>query len=169
MSDLYERLKADLASRLPEGAAVRFSREEDSLFMTDTRRLPSPPPPPALWRVRDRNGLWFCTPEWAVIGRLCRGDGPPARFPAGPAGNFAALLYRYREEGEADAAFTLALLRTLGRAVLGQRSEILLPPLKSAYARCLADKKRAATAETALIALETARILEKSADPPAAP
>ena len=161
MSDVFSALRSDLAARLPEGAAVRFSRGGDSLFMADLRRFP-PLSAPALWRARGAGGLWFFSPEWALVERICRDEAPenPFSFPPGPMGRFAALLFRYREEGEADAAFVLALLRTLGGARMGQKAEALLPPVKAAYARCLAEKKKARTAQTALIALEAALVLE---------
>ena len=166
MNSVYGALKADLYTHLPEGAAVRFSRDGDSLFMTDPRRF-SAPRFPGLWRVRVRGGLWFFTPETEIVERICREKGFPenALFPDGPAGHFAALLARFTEAGEADPAFTLSLLRAFGAAALGQTAPVVLPPLKAAYARCLAEKKRARTRETALIALETALTLEGSPGP----
>ncbi len=161
MTDIYDALKSDLLSRLPPGAGVRFSHREGSLFVTDiSRRVPSASPPGAPWRTLEEGGLWFCRPEAALIRQLCPDEDPSFASPAGPAGRFAALLYRFREEGEADGDFTLSLLRALGRARTGQRSAALLLPPKHAYARGLAAGKCLRTRETALIALETARILE---------
>ena len=168
MSDILDLMKIDLLSRLPEGAFVRFSRDEDSLFVTDApRRFPAAEPPGAPWRVSRRRDMWFCAPERALTKRLCGAEAFPDAFPDSPAGRFAALLWRLRESGEADGDFTLVLLRTLGKARLGQKAAALLPPLKSAYARALAARKTVRTAETALIALETALVLESSPGPDA--
>ena len=75
-------------------------------------------------------------------------------------GRFARLLYLYREDGPADEGFTLFLLRVLGKARLKRKAGDLLPPLKAAYARALAAKKKIRTRTTAMIALEAARLLE---------
>ena len=141
MTDLYEALKKDLSSRLPPGAPVRFSLREDSLFFSDLRRFPGARPPGEGWRVREEGGVWFFTPEAKLSDSLCAEEADPA-FPSGPMGRFARLLRLYREEGPADEGFTLFLLRTLGRAHLGQKAGALLPPLKAAYARGLAAKKK---------------------------
>ena len=159
MSDLYDILKKDLSSRLPPGAPVRLSLRKDSLFFADLRRFEGALPPGEGWRAREEGGIWFFTPEAELTDRLCPGEEDP-EFPPGPMGRFAGLLYLYREEGPADEGFTLLLLRVLGRARLKQKAGVLLPPLKAAYARGLAAKKKIRTRTTAMIALEAARILE---------
>lgn len=159
MNDLYDELKKDLASRLPPGAPVRFSLREDSLFFSDLRRFPDVPPPGEGWHAREENGVWFFTPEARLSDSLCPQEADPA-FPSGPMGRFARLLYLYREDGPADEGFTLFLLRVLGKVRLKRKAGVLLPPLKAAYARALAAKKKIRTRTTAMIALEAARLLE---------
>ena len=159
MIDLYGRLKTDLSSRLPPGAPVRLSLREDSLFASDLRRFPGVLPPVEGWRIREEGGVWFFTPEAALADSLCPEEADPA-FPAGPMGRFARLIFLYREEGTADEGFVLLLLRALGKAHLHQKAGVLLPPLKAAYARGLAAKKKIRTRTTAIIALEAARLLE---------
>ena len=99
------------------------------------------------------------TPEAGLSDSLCPQEADPA-FPSGPMGRFARLLYLYREDGPADEGFTLFLLRVLGKARLKRKAGDLLPPLKAAYARALAAKKKIRTRTTAMIALEAARLLE---------
>ncbi|MBR6707846.1 MAG: hypothetical protein IKI84_14390 [Clostridia bacterium] len=159
MNDLYERLKKELSSRLPPGAPIRLSLREDSLFASDLRRFPGALPPGMGWRAREAGGVWFFSPEAELSDSLCPEEEDPA-FPSGPAGRFARLLYIYREDGPAEESFTLLLLRVLGRAHFKQKADVLLPPLKAAYARGLAAKKKIRTRTTAMIALEAARLLE---------
>lgn len=159
MNDLYDELKKHLSSRLPPGAPVRFSLREDSLFASDMRRFPGALPPGEGWRAREEHGVWFFAPEAALSDSLCPQEADPA-FPCGPMGRFARLLFLYREEGPADEGFTLLLLRVLGKARLNRKAGVLLPPLKAAYARGLAAKKKIRTRTTAVIALEAARLLE---------